>query len=316
MKKIATEILWHSTSRLYSARRLLKPLGMRTFKWIGPRPATVLLPGGNTAQFSDIGRSFLAFELYWKGWQYFSPYTILTVRELIRDCGTFFDLGANIGYYSMCVAAERPDMDIVAFEPSAKNFQRLSANVSINRFPIQCVNAAVSNVSGTQLFHIPKSDLSGSLEPGFNPAIARTEPVTTYRLDDYVVHHPIHGRALFKVIIEGHEPKFLRGALKTIDDHRPDFVMAVSRPYDDETLALLRQRGYSFYQITDQGLLPEERLLPASRGRWFFLEHLVTTRPEHEVRAIDRRLRAPFDAIDIEETNTNRPDLEGRGSVW
>ncbi len=316
-KKVAAEILWHSSRRSRAARRALKPYGMRIqHEWLGSRTGSVHLANGRTAKLSSVGQSFLAFELHWKGWQYFSPFSILTMQALLRDADAFFDLGANIGYYSLFAASERPDIAVTAFEPSPKNFALLSANAALNGSRITCENAAVSDATGTHVFHLPHSPMSGSLEAAFNPSVERTETVKTYRLDDYVAEHPIRGRPLLKVIIEGHEPQFIRGAAKLLDEHRPDMIMAVSKPWDDETLALLHGRGYSFHQITDQGLVREERLTPCKRERWFFLEHLVTTRSERDVRALSASLAERFGSIVLAETNTNRPDLLGHDAVW
>lgn len=317
LKKIAAEILWHSTSRSPDVRRRLRSYGMRIkYQWLGSRPAVVRLANGKTAQLSNVGDNFLTFELHWKGWEYFSPFSILTAQSLLRDCGAFLDLGANIGYYSLFAASERSDIEIVAFEPNPKNFKILSANAALNGSRIRCVHAAVSDVTGSQTFHLPSSDHSGSLEAGFNPHVVRTETVRTYRLDDYVAEYPLRGRPLCKAIVEGHEPKFIRGALKTLDDYHPDLILAVSQRYDDETVGQLRRRGYAFYQITNRGLLREEHLAPCQDGRWFFLEHLVTKRPEEEIRAISSRLLPRFAPLVLSETNTDRPDLEGRTGVW
>lgn len=298
-------------------RSVLKPFGLRIqHEWLGARTGSVHLANGDSAKLSSVGRSFLAFELHWKGWKYFSPFSILTLQALLRDAGAFFDLGANIGYYSLFAASERPGIPITAFEPSSSTFALLSANAALNGSRITCENAAVSDTTGTHIFHLPRSPMSGTLEVAFNPSVERTETVKTYRLDDYVAEHPFRGRPLLKVIIEGHEPKFIRGAARLLDEHRPDMIVAVSKPWDDETLDLLRGRGYSFYQITDRGLVREERLTPCKRERWFFLEHLVTTRSERDVRALDASLSERFSSIALAETNTNRPDLLGHDAVW
>lgn len=297
-------------------RRLVRPLGMRIpYRWMGERRATVEMPNGRSIKLCDVGQNYLAFELHWKGWTYLSPFTALTTRELLREADTFFDIGANIGYYALLAASEKQNVEITAFEPNSANFQLLATNAAANGSRINCVKAAVSDLTGTQCFHIPKSHLSGSLEPSFNRSVERTQEVKTYRIDDYIAENPIPGRLLIKMIIEGHEPKALLGALGTLDDHRPDLVMAISKPWDDASHDLLRNRGYRFYRITNRGLLPVDRLVPCLEGRWLFIEQLATTRSAHDMAEISRRLQPQFSAINIWETNTNRPDLEGR-TIW
>lgn len=46
----------------------------------------------------------------------------------------FWDIGANIGLYSIYAAAKLNDIEIISFEPSTSNTRTLSRNVSINNF--------------------------------------------------------------------------------------------------------------------------------------------------------------------------------------
>ena len=55
----------------------------------------------------------------------------------------FFDIGAYIGYYSLSFC--KLVNNTVAFEPNQQNFQRLSKNVEINNFNINCHNLGCSD---------------------------------------------------------------------------------------------------------------------------------------------------------------------------
>lgn len=46
-------------------------------------------------------------------------YTDIFVR-LIRKVEGFYDIGANIGYYSLLAASENAQITIVGFEPAAR----------------------------------------------------------------------------------------------------------------------------------------------------------------------------------------------------
>ena len=45
----------------------------------------------------------------------------------------FWDVGANIGLYSIYAALKYPDIEIISFEPSTSNLRVLSRNISINK---------------------------------------------------------------------------------------------------------------------------------------------------------------------------------------
>lgn len=63
----------------------------------------------------------------------------------LSDKATFVDVGANIGYYTLIVAALRPDGTILALEPSPSIYRRLVANLERNNVPVEvAINAAAT----------------------------------------------------------------------------------------------------------------------------------------------------------------------------
>ncbi len=48
----------------------------------------------------------------------------------------------------------------------------------------------------------------------------------------------------------GDKEKARDGARRTLELHRPDLILAVTRRRDDDTILMLRSLGYSSYQIT------------------------------------------------------------------
>lgn len=317
-KRFAGDCLWFATASSPGLRRLARPLGVRIKpEWLVSRMAHVELANGKSVRMIGFAQSYMTFELHWKGWRYFSPYSVLTLRELLQGAAAFYDVGANVGYYALFAASERPGLEVVAFEPSPRNFPLLAANVALNGTRVRAVHSAVSDVTGRAVLHLPRSNMSGSLEAAFNPEVLEAAEVHAYSLDDYLQRHPAPaGPIVIKAIVEGHEPSVLRGAARLLTERRPDLILAVSRRYDDETVASLRERGYSFHAITDTGLRPEAHLDVCREGDRFFLEHLVTTRPAEEVAGIGARMLAGAASVRQQDTNTHRTDLVGKPSVW
>ena len=52
------------------------------------------------------------------------------IAENMGPGGTFVDIGASIGIYSIGIAVARPDARVLAFEPEADVFERLSFNIA------------------------------------------------------------------------------------------------------------------------------------------------------------------------------------------
>ena len=51
----------------------------------------------------------------------------------IKNKIIFWDIGANIGLYSIYAALRYPDIEVISFEPSTSNLRVLSRNISINK---------------------------------------------------------------------------------------------------------------------------------------------------------------------------------------
>ncbi|MDA2909539.1 FkbM family methyltransferase [Nitrospiraceae bacterium AH_259_D15_M11_P09] len=60
------------------------------------------------------------------------PETIEWLNWNLKDHDVFFDVGANIGLYSLYAAKFNPQCTVYAFEPESQNFARLCTNISIN----------------------------------------------------------------------------------------------------------------------------------------------------------------------------------------
>src|SRR4051794_2239146 len=77
------------------------------------------------------------------------------VTDVIKDASKHsrlvFDVGANVGYFSLVAALESPpEATVVAFEPFPRNFQTLGKNVRLNDFndKIRCELLAISRGPG------------------------------------------------------------------------------------------------------------------------------------------------------------------------
>ena len=75
------------------------------------------------------------------------PETIQWIDEF-EDNSTFWDIGSNIGLYSIYTAIKKKGVKIYSFEPSTSNLRTLSRNVSINNLQnkICIIPFALSNL--------------------------------------------------------------------------------------------------------------------------------------------------------------------------
>jgi FkbM family methyltransferase len=81
-------------------------------------------------------------------------YNNMNLLRFLLSCGrsTFFDIGANIGSYTL-IASEVADATVVSFEPHPTTFALLQQNVQRNaRDNVVCLNLALSSEEGELRF--------------------------------------------------------------------------------------------------------------------------------------------------------------------
>jgi len=154
MKQLLYKTIYNSSLNFFlrTINKSLLPLLPEKIKI--PPSGTIKLTNknGNTISLKTNQTSYLTYLLYWEGYLNFE-YTDIFV-ELIKKVDCFFDVGANIGYYSLLAAMENPLIQIVAFEPSSGPLYYLNQNVLLNKFNnIVVENLALSHKIGTIEFY-------------------------------------------------------------------------------------------------------------------------------------------------------------------
>lgn len=133
--------------------------------------------------------------------------------ESIPTNETLFDVGANIGIYTMCAGAR--GIKTYAFEPHAGNYNVLCQNISANPFPCVAYCIALSNATSFDIIGI-KNYYPGVADNTVSNKNEYQHGVITQNLDTLVKNNLIPQPHHIKIDIDGHEDKFYQGAKKTI----------------------------------------------------------------------------------------------------
>jgi FkbM family methyltransferase len=138
-----------------------------------------------------------------------------------------FDVGANVGEWTMSAARHWPRARIHAFEPSADTFVKLEA--ATTGMPVTCVRSAVSDRSGqVQLHEVPGLPGLSSLHARdlstHGMEMTATEDVDAVTLDEYCDAHNITTIDVLKLDVEGHELAALHGARGLLENGRIKFI--------------------------------------------------------------------------------------------
>lgn len=138
-----------------------------------------------------------------------------------REGMCVFDVGANIGYYTLLAArAVGPSGRVYAFEPEPHNFELLTRNIAENGFTnVWPVNAAVSNKAGAVRLHLDDANFGAhSFEAGSVPTPSgRSVEVETVRLDDFVEQaRSFEAGILVKIDVQGAEALVVEGGSRLL----------------------------------------------------------------------------------------------------
>jgi len=153
------------------------------------------------------------------------------IKQHLEKEGVFFDIGANIGAYSL-VASKivGPGGRVHAFEPVSKVFERLKYNIELND-----LNNIIANQTPVyQSSEIPELFVSSNENAGI-PSIfhhdtesGTVEKVLAVSIDEYVEKEKIRRIDMIKIDTEGGELFALRGMRSTLNRFRPMVMMEVS----------------------------------------------------------------------------------------
>lgn len=186
------------------------------------------------------------FGIWWGGESYEIKQTRY-FKSLLKPRSVVFDVGANVGYYSLIAAPlVGSGGRIYAFEPVSQQFGRLKDNALRNGFcQILPYKLALSDKPGEAVIHLEDEFNTGSasLRPA-GPRNILDEIVTCATLDDFVEAQALDRLDVIKIDVEGYESAVLKGGHKTLEMFHP--VLLVEVREDMQRLA-----GFSRRELFD-----------------------------------------------------------------
>ena len=157
------------------------------------------------------------------------------INRFITTGGMVFDIGANLGQWTMRVLKRKVNCNYHLFEPSIDLFRKLSFNLfyEIEKGKIVVNNYAISNCEATKLFYYYSKFPGNSTfyrrgskveGPPFNIGKPEIEEISSISLDKYCKEKGISLIDFLKIDTEGSEWEILKGARNLISNGRIDFI--------------------------------------------------------------------------------------------
>lgn len=158
-----------------------------------------------------------------------------------------FDIGANVGYYSILFGQLAPQGRVFSFEPTS-TAGMLRENLRHNGISnVDVHQVALGAVTGThqdRIFRMWGSD-------------GDVQSYPFYRLDDFIAEHKLERVDCLKIDVDSFDFEVLRGAEQTLQKHDPVVVVELNHALAKrnqsagEALAWLAERGYRQALVLD-----------------------------------------------------------------
>jgi FkbM family methyltransferase len=183
------------------------------------------------------------------------------VLEVLREGMTFFDVGANVGLFTLPTAKKVGNGKIFSFEPCARTHERLLNNVKLNDLRnVSVMRAALGDVEGQAVLHVNRKGKDGLNTLG-TPTheyadVVGEEIVQTTKLDAFVRHFEISRVDVMKVDVEGGELLVFRGGAGLLGRadaplilYESGFLSKGFGYHPVESMWLLQKHGYTMFVI-------------------------------------------------------------------
>ena len=232
---------------------------------IHPSGTISIIEGNNKILFRTNQTNYVTFLIFWKGYKNFEYSSIFV--DLVTRISNFYDVGANIGYYSLLASALNPSMRIVSFEPAEGPYHFLKKNAKINHSEnIIIEKIALSErrgeiefkeVKNTKYTYL-KHNLSGEGNTGSKNTDKKfiSYKVRTTTVDKYLESNsPSSPLDLIKIDTEGTEHLILENAHHVLSKHRPIVICeTLYNTIEDKLEEIMDNHDYEFYNHTPEGL--------------------------------------------------------------
>jgi len=178
-----------------------------------------------------------------------------------KEGDNFYDIGANIGMFSLFTAKYwHGKVEVIAFEPSFSTFTSLMRNVAINHLEdtISCFQIALGKSTRLGKFNYTSLKAGAALHTfdtfknyrrdAFTPVFQ--QPMLCYALTDFIKEFDLPIPTHIKLDVDGTELEILHGAESILKNSKTESVMIEIvdlSEHDERTLSIIQffnQLGY------------------------------------------------------------------------
>ena len=203
------------------------------------------------------------------------------IFRLVEDNNTVFDIGGNIGWYSIGLSKVKNNLDIYTFEPIPKTYECLIANVKLNGSDVNIYNLGLSDKKQELTFYFHKEGSVNASSALMNENRENIEILCQVdTLDNFFQMKKLKKIDFIKCDIEGAELLAFKGGLETIKQYRPIIFSELLRKWSakfnyhpNEVIKLFKKIGYGCYFTRHDKLNELQEILDETVETNFFFLH-------------------------------------------
>jgi FkbM family methyltransferase len=166
----------------------------------------------------------------------YEPPTVSSIKKFVSGVPDliFFDIGANVGYFSFVVTRLNHNSKVYSFDPLPDNVKIFDEHLRINRSEnIELLPIAISNMDGEVNFTIGENLAANTYMNSDNPELFDSHRicVEARSIDSFVKERGITCIHVLKIDVEGAEFDVLVGAAESIIRFKPIILLATHEPF-------------------------------------------------------------------------------------
>ena len=191
------------------------------------------------------------------------PETLRWIKKFNPHNLIFWDIGANVGLYTIFAAKKNPEIQVVAFEPSGLNLGLLEKNININNVQknVRIFPIGLTNKSNSFLNMFESSEEEGGalgsfgIETGFDGKKIKT--INKYKIFGTSINQLIKDKILdvpnyVKIDVDGLEHIILEEADEILNSNiLQEMLIEINEDYDSQfkkILEIMELRNFKVYE--------------------------------------------------------------------
>lgn len=208
-----------------------------------------------------VPATLLSFE---KGYEPEELSIVNILCSYINDNAVFFDVGANLGWYTLNILKQYPNIKSYAFEPIKETYFKMQKNIKINQITnCNLYNFGLwDNNQQTSFFY----DIEASGASSIVDIRERNSTVKVCgevrRMDDFIVEENINRLDFIKCDVEGAELFVFKGGIESIQKYKPIIFSEMLRKWSqkfnyhpNDIIHLLEETDYHCYILAENNKL-------------------------------------------------------------